>query len=251
MTNGIVFDIKEFALHDGPGIRTTVFLKGCPLRCSWCHNPEGQTAQPQTISGADGPRLAGVSYSAQDLADLLNRQGEMLRATEGGVTFSGGEPLAQATFLCEVIDRLDQLHVVLDTTGYAPTQTFERVARRCDLVHYDIKLVDAALHRRYTGCDNGLILANLRHLSEMNAPFVVRVPLIPGVTDMDENLKAIAALVDGLSGLVRVDLLPYNAVAGAKYESAGMVFAPDYDEDQPVNADTTPFEVRGIPVRVA
>src|SRR5512136_1247357 len=104
MTNGIVFDIREFAVHDGPGIRTTVFLKGCPLACQWCHNPEGQSRQPQAMQGPTGVRIAGVEYSPEALADLLNRQAAILRDNEGGVTFSGGEPLMQAAFVAEVID---------------------------------------------------------------------------------------------------------------------------------------------------
>src|SRR3990172_969545 len=106
-TSGIVFDIVEFAVHDGPGIRTTVFLKGCPLDCAWCHNPEGKSSQPQVMLGAAGERIAGKWYTAEALARRLNRQADILRASQGGVTFSGGEPLAQADFLLEVIDRLD------------------------------------------------------------------------------------------------------------------------------------------------
>src|SRR5512138_1818211 len=101
-TNGIVFDIKEFSVHDGPGIRTTVFLKGCPLHCVWCHNPEGQSRQPQVMRGPAGDRQAGMEYTPDELAALLNRQGVIFKANEGGVTFSGGEPLLQAEFVLAV-----------------------------------------------------------------------------------------------------------------------------------------------------
>src|SRR5512135_981644 len=104
MTSGIVFDIKEFAIHDGPGIRMTVFLKGCPLTCMWCHNPEGLSMQPQIIRSPAGERLAGKVYEPEQLAALLNGQADILKANEGGVTFSGGEPLFQAEFVAEVID---------------------------------------------------------------------------------------------------------------------------------------------------
>src|SRR5450759_3748167 len=107
MTSGIVFDIKEFAVHDGPGVRTTVFLKGCPLACMWCHNPEGQSIQPQVIRSLSGERVAGREFSAKDLASLLNEQATILRTNAGGITFSGGEPLFQAEFVAEVIDHLD------------------------------------------------------------------------------------------------------------------------------------------------
>ena len=120
MTRGIVFDVREFAVHDGPGLRTTVFMKGCPLACMWCHNPEGQSAKPEVIQSAIGNRLAGSEYEPADLAAFLNRQAVIFKANEGGVTFSGGEPLMQAEFVAEVIDLLDELHVLLDTSGYGP-----------------------------------------------------------------------------------------------------------------------------------
>jgi pyruvate formate lyase activating enzyme len=250
-TSGIVFDIVEFAVHDGPGIRTSVFLKGCPLDCAWCHNPEGKSSQPQVMQGAAGERTAGKWYTAEALAWRLNRQAEILKASQGGVTFSGGEPLAQANFLLDVIDHLDGLHVLLDTSGYAEEGDFRRVAQRCDLVYFDLKLIDERLHQRYTGRGNRPILNNLRVLSQMGLPFVVRVPLVPRVTDTPENLSAIAQLVRELPGLLRVDLLPYNRAAGAKYRAAGMPYAPDFDEDQECQSDTGVFEQMGVPVRVA
>ncbi len=251
MTTGIVFDIKEFAIHDGPGIRTTVFLKGCPLRCRWCHNPEGLSPEPQVLHSPTGDRTVGTWYTAESLAALLNRQAAVLRAGEGGVTFSGGEPLRQADFVAEVIDRLGNLHTVLDTCGYASAADLRLVASKCDLVYYDVKLIDPVVHRRYTGVDNAPILRNLRLLGEQGVPYVIRVPLIPGVTDTGANLSAIADTARGLHNLLRVDLLPYNAAAGAKYEVAGMEFDPNYDETRPVNACTEPFARAGIEVRVA
>ena len=129
MTSGIVFDIKEFAVHDGPGVRTTVFLKGCPLACMWCHNPEGQSIQPQVIRSLSGERVAGREYSAKELASLLNEQATILRTNDGGITFSGGEPLFQAEFVAEVIDHLDDLHVLLDTCGYGLAAGFSPAPR--------------------------------------------------------------------------------------------------------------------------
>jgi pyruvate formate lyase activating enzyme len=250
MTCGIVSDIREFTLHDGPGLRTTVFLKGCPLRCSWCHNPEAQRLEPQSIESAGFRRVVGTRYEPAALAALLNRQASILQEI-GGVTFSGGEPLAQAGFLSEVLEKLEGLHVVLDTSGYAEPAAFERVASKCDLVYFDLKLIDAELHQRFTGCGNAPILANLRRLSEMEVPFVVRVPLVPGVTDTGGNLSAIARTVRGLPGLVRVDLLPYNRAAGGKYASLGMTFEPGFDETAKVRIETRPFTEAGIAVRVA
>jgi pyruvate formate lyase activating enzyme len=251
MQSGIVFDIKEFTIHDGPGIRTTVFLKGCPLACMWCHNPEGQSSTPQTMHNPAGDRLAGTIIPSPELAALLNRQASIFQANEGGVTFSGGEPLMQAGFVAEVIDQLNGLNVLLDTSGYGAERDFRMLLERVNLVYYDLKLIDREAHRRYTGCDNDLILNNLHILSASGVPYVIRVPLVPGVTDIHENLAAIASTVRDLSGLLQVDLLPYNRAAGAKYKAAGMEFHPDYDENSPVSIDPGIFEQAGVKVRVA
>jgi len=251
MTSGIVFDIKEFAIHDGPGIRTTVFLKGCPMSCMWCHNPEGQSRQPQLIRAPAGERISGKVYSANELAGLLNQQVDILRANEGGITFSGGEPLMQADFVIEVIELLDNAHVLLDTSGYGQEQDFRRLVNRCDLVYFDLKLIDSQMHQYYTGCDNGLILSNLHLLSEMAKPFVVRVPLVPAVTDTDRNLADIVRVLGGLPGLLRLELLPYNKAAGSKYRYAGMEFKPEYDESRALNLNTALFEQADIMVTVA
>jgi pyruvate formate lyase activating enzyme len=251
MLTGIVFDIREFAVHDGPGIRTTVFMKGCPLRCSWCHNPEGLSPELQMLAGAAGSRLVGRRYRSGELAGLLNRQAAILRANEGGVTFSGGEPLMQAPFVAEVIDGLDRTHVLLDTSGYGSDGDFRLLLGRVALVFFDLKLMDPAEHRRHTGQDNAPILRNLKTLAAAGVPYVVRVPLVPGVTDTDENLTAIAEVVAGSTNLVRVDLLPYNRAAGGKYAPCGMTFRPSYDESREVRVNTSPFADRGIPVNVA
>ena len=250
MSVGTVCDIREFTLHDGPGIRTTVFLKGCPLRCSWCHNPEAQSCEPQVIGDDGFRRKVGTSYEAADLAALLNGEAEILKAADGGVTFSGGEPLMQAEFVADVIERLCGLHVLLDTCGYAEEAEFRLVATKCQLIYFDLKLIDGEAHRRYTGVDNALILSNLRCLGDIGVPSVVRVPLIPGVTDTDANLSAIARTVDGLPELLRVELLPYNRAAGGKYAALGMDFQPGFDESVEVNANLEPFTDAGIEARV-
>lgn len=249
MSNGIVFDIKEFAIHDGPGIRTTVFLKGCPLRCLWCHNPEGISPAPELMRSASGTRTVGEVFSADSLAERINRQADILRNGEGGVTFSGGEPLFQADFLCDVIDRLDALHVLLDTSGYAESRTFVRVAERCNMVYFDVKLIDQEAHRHFTGVDNTQILENLDLLAELRVPYVVRVPLIPTVTDTAANLTGLAERLAALPQRPEVQLLPYNRAAGGKYRACGQVFdhAFDREENRPVDLDI--FSSRGIPAR--
>ncbi len=251
MAVGIVFDIREFAVHDGPGLRTTVFMKGCPLACMWCHNPEGKSTKPELIRDPVSTRVAGKEYTPAALAALLNQQASIFKMNEGGVTFSGGEPLMQARFIAEVIDLLDDIHVLLDTSGYASAASLQMLLGRIDLAYYDLKLIDPVAHRHYTGCGNDLILHNLDLLARSGVPFVIRVPLVPGVTDTEKNLTDIANTVHGLPGMQRVDLLPYNRQAGAKYASVGKVFQPDYDENQPVYSNVAIFRERGIEARVA
>ncbi len=250
MQSGMIFDIREFTVHDGPGIRTTVFLKGCPLRCSWCHNPEGMSAHAEIIESPSGKRVVGRQYTSGQLSSILNRQASILSTNGGGVTFSGGEPLAQSIFLAEVIDNLSDMHVLLDTSGYAKESDFRLVAPKCDLVYFDLKLVDHDAHVYHTGVDNSQILSNLDVLATMNVPFVIRVPLVPGVTDTDENLWAIARRAYQLDGLIRVDLLPYNRAAGGKYAAMKREFCPAYDETRRVNINLDAFKAAGVNVRI-
>ncbi len=250
MKTGLVFDIKEFAVHDGPGIRMTIFMKGCPLRCAWCHNPEGLSSVPQKMRSPAGTRVAGLRYTSGELAAIVNEQSGILRANDGGVTFSGGEPLCQAAYVAEVIDRLDGVHVLLDTSGDAAEDDFRTVVSRADLVHYDLKLVDPEAHRRWTGIDNARILANLQVLETLGTLCVVRVPLIPGVTDTNGNLTAIANTVAPLDNVLRVELLPYNRAAGGKYTALGLAYRPEFNEGAEVNANTGPFESGGLEVIV-
>ena len=252
MSRGILFDIKEFALSDGPGIRTTVFMKGCPLRCAWCHNPEGLRKEPElyraTAACLDcglcrrpcthpdcAPhgrclhacprgllRVAGREWESDELAAYL-RRGADLFCDGGGITVSGGEPLLQAEFVRDLLSALPDIHKAIETSGYAPTETFLSVARSADLVMMDLKLYDSAAHRRYTGVDNAIILKNAKALRESGIPHVFRIPLIPAITDTREKLAALAAV----AGDSPVELLSYNRLAPAKYAGVGMSY-PDF-----------------------
>jgi pyruvate formate lyase activating enzyme len=250
MEKGIIFDIKEFAVHDGPGIRLTIFLKGCYLKCAWCHNPEGLSQKPQQIISDIGSRNVGQWFSSQALADIIQKEADVLRANDGGVTFSGGDPLMQAAFVADVIQQLEKLHVLIDTAGYGSEQDFKRVMQGVDMVYFDLKFIDTQLHERWTGVANKAILENLQLLSSTGIPFVIRIPLIPGVTDTEKNLGAIAKHVYQLPGLLRVDLLPYNRSAGAKYKSCGLSFEPDWNETQPCFTNTKVFKEKGLKVRI-
>jgi pyruvate formate lyase activating enzyme len=245
----VVFDIREFTVHDGPGMRTTVFLKGCPLRCAWCHNPEGWSPEPEPMRSPQGERVAGRVYAAAELAKLLNRQAPVLRGV-GGITFSGGEPLMQAEFVAAVIERLDGLHVAMQTSGYAPEADFRLIAAKSNLILLDLKLIDPAEHARWTGADNAPILRNLGLLRGLGVPFVVRIPLVPGLTDTDRNLRGIAAALRGFPRLEGVELMPYNRAAGGKYAACGRTWQPVWNEAAPVRADPSAFLSEGILARV-
>jgi len=247
---GLIFDIKEFAVHDGPGIRTTVFMKGCPLRCSWCHNPEGLSPHPQVFQTPSGKRIAGEEYSPKVLADLLNQQSSFLAENKGGVTFSGGEPLLQADFLIETINLLDDIHILLDTAGFADKADFARLAEHVNLIYFDIKTLDNEVFQQYCGGDLEVVRANIDQMTEISVPVVIRVPLIPNVTDSEGNMLAIARIAIELPSLQRVDLLPYQTLAGAKYPSVGMTYDPGFDETRSPQIHADIFDESGIPWKV-
>ena len=249
MSEGILFSIEEFAVNDGPGIRTTVFLKGCPLRCMWCHNPEGQSPHPQTLTKQGKTQTCGYSIDAEVLARELLRDKDIFQDSGGGVTFTGGEPLMQADFLCDVLDRIEGIHRVVETSGYASQETFARVLVRTDMMLFDVKLVDPIMHKKYTGAGNELIIGNLETLKQSGKDFVARVPLIPGVNDTYENMVATADLLAGSKGLKRVELLRYHKTAGAKYPMVGMKYFPDFDEDAAPQIHDV-FTERGIELLV-
>lgn len=230
---GLIFDIKRFAVHDGPGIRTTVFFKGCPLSCWWCHNPESRRAFPEEITvehPLNGKKImsgetVGRLMTVAEVMDELEKEGVFMEESGGGVTFSGGEPLLQSAFLTALSRQCRKagIHTSLDTTGYADREEVASVLPFTDLFLYDLKLMDDALHRKYTGVSNKKILENLIFLAGESAQIRIRFPLVPGINDAPGHLEAMAAFLENLPRPVSgIDILPYHALAGHKYEKFGM-----------------------------
>lgn len=279
----MVFDIKEFAVFDGPGIRTTVFLKGCPLRCQWCHNPEGLSFHRELMVSKNGclhcgrcekscvyggykncrlcgkcvtscplrlRKICGQEYTSQELVQRLKKDEEFLKKNNGGVTFTGGEAYAQPSFLKEVLLKLPDMHKAVETSGYCSPVLFRELTDLLELVIMDIKLVDEELHRIYTGVSNRQILENLDYLKLGKKPFIIRVPLIPGVNDTDDNLRHTAELLADARGLEGVELLPYHTTAGAKYGMVGREYRPAFDTMGSIHENVGIFQDHGIPCRV-
>lgn len=246
MGRGTIFSIEEFAINDGPGIRTTIFLKGCPLRCAWCHNPEGLSFRPQLMHKFDGDEICGYVIEADDLYAKLHKDKEFFAMNDGGVTFTGGEPTAQPEFLLEMLDRLEDIHTAVETSGHCPEEIFRQVADKADYILFDVKHCDPDIHKRWTGVDNSLILKNLETLCACGKEFVVRIPLIPGVNDSVKNMSDTADLLKGAVNLKRVELLRYHRTAGAKYSMVDKEYAPGFDTEAEPQVHIEPFEANNI-----
>ena len=218
---GRTFDIKRFAIHDGPGIRSTVFFTGCPLRCAWCHNPEAFVLdEPDARPAEGGPR----EWTADELVRELERDLPYYDRSGGGVTLSGGEPLGQPEFVLELLEKCRQreLHTALDTSGCVEPVVVERAARLCDLMLYDLKAIDDEVHREWTGASNVQSLENLMLLSGLEVETWIRVPLVPGVNDDPGEITAMIEFLKD-TRFRRVSVLPYHRIASGKYPRLGLV----------------------------
>lgn len=269
----MVFDLRRYSVHDGPGIRTAVFLKGCPLRCSWCHNPESQWPEPQLLvrdhrclhcaacieacpqgalrwhgerivtdlgrcevcgacadtCPAEAREVVGWCMSVTEALREIERDLPFFDESGGGVTVSGGEPLAQPDFTQALLSacRERDVHTVLDTSGYAPTEVAMAVGGLADLVLFDLKHPDDHHHRMGTGVGNALILRNLRLLLAAGVDVLVRIPLVPGYNDGADELQQAAALIAALEPVPRVELLPFHVAAQEKHRRFGMRYRHD------------------------
>jgi len=268
MATGVIFDIKKYAIHDGPGIRTTVFFKGCPLACRWCHNPEGMTAATQRIyhqercigcgeciqicpqrairrtaegiiadltkceqcrtcaehCPSEAVEFVGQKVTVAEVVRQIEKDVAFYDQSKGGVTFSGGEPLMQPEFLLELLDACGDLdlHRTVDTTGYADAALLLKVAQKTDLFLYDLKLMNAEKHRKYTGVSNEQILANLMRLAQNGARIQVRMPVIPGINSDAENIDQTADFIHSLGRVEHISLLPFHDSARGKYRRLGV-----------------------------
>ena len=278
---GLVFAIEEFSVFDGNGIRSTVFLKGCPLKCSWCHNPEGQSFDIQIIKSPNGCtdckncikaanaagysglsyesiaacpqnliRVSGEEYIVDSLTNILLKNKRIFDSTGGGVTFSGGEPLAQPDFLLNMLKALSgKLNRCVQTSGYAPPSVFSEVLKETDYFLYDLKVLNPKLSIEHTGADINVILGNFDLLIKSGKEFTVRIPLIPTVTDTKENINAIIELLNSYS-ITYAEGLPYNKMAGAKYQMCQREYKPQFDPEQQVYLPVDEFRKNGIELKI-
>ena len=234
--NGLIFDVKKCAIHDGPGIRTTVFFKGCPMDCWWCHNPEGKKPEPETLTQKTGGNrsamtrsesreIFGQTMTVENLIDEIRKDVIFYDQSGGGATFSGGEPMMQVEFLHALLRECKRngIRTAVDTSGYAPTEDFDKIYDLVDLFLYDLKLMDDEAHRSYTGVSNKLTLENMRALAARGEKIEPRIALIPGITDTGENLEAFARFLEPLEGIRQISLLPYNKLGEDKLRRFNMI----------------------------
>ena len=220
---GRIFDIQRFSTHDGPGVRTIVFLKGCPLRCRWCCNPESQSYDIQTMMQAGVPKTIGRDVTVGEVLDEVLKDRPYYRRSGGGITLSGGESLWQPEFAEVLLTACHEsgINTAIETTGFAEPAVIERLLPQLDLVLMDIKHTDSRKHEEFTTRPNERILQNARLIAEKARQLIIRVPTIPGFNDTEEEIGAIAAFAAGLPHVNELHLLPYHRMGRDKYDGLG------------------------------
>lgn len=274
-TTAMIFDIQHLCLNDGPGVRTCIFFKGCPLRCKWCHNPESYISKPQLSynnmlctgclccaevcpTGAcskvkhegkwvlsvdnklctgcgkclevccyDALALVGRKYTVEEVMEQIRIDipyYDVMKdsSKRGGITLTGGEPMQQVDFIEKLLDNTGDIHVAMETSGYAKPEQFERIAPRINLFLFDYKATNSVDHKRFSGVDNDLILSNLDLLYNMGAEIILRLPLIPGVNDTFDHFAGIAALLKKYPRIHHAEIMAYHNLGISKAEKMGM-----------------------------
>lgn len=254
MLTATIFDIERNSFVDGPGIRTTVFFKGCNLKCAWCHNPESQDFKPQmmfykdkckgcgkcksvcpsldncTLCGkctfycpVDARKVCGNKYTVDEVLAEIIKDKSYYENSGGGVTFSGGECMLQIDFLVEILKKCKEngIHTAVDTAGHIPFESFEKVMPYTDLFLYDIKLLDNEKHITYVGASNIRILENYKRLSQKGATIWIRIPVVPGVNDNETEAQNIRSFLEENGVPDKIELLPYHAMGENKYSAIG------------------------------
>lgn len=246
MEKAIIFDVERNSFVDGPGIRTTVFFKGCNLKCAWCHNPESQSMKKEILFYKDkctacgrcanltvddteffcyegAKEICGKEYTVDDVLNEVIKDKSFYENSGGGVTFSGGECMLQIDFLCELLKKCKEngVHTAVDTAGCVPWTYFEKIMPYADMFLYDIKAMDSDLHKKYVGVDNVLILENLAKLLQRGMRLWIRIPVIGGVNDTEEEMGKIKQFFHEHGCPEKVELLPYHAMGEHKYRALG------------------------------
>lgn len=243
---GIIFNIQRFCVNDGPGIRTTVFLKGCPLSCVWCHNPESQSAAPGILFYRDkctgcgrcrdltaddtafvcfhgAKEICGKTVDSEDVIALVRKDKVFYDASNGGMTLSGGEPLFQPEFTLALLKSAKEngIHTAIETCGFANTGIVREAAAFTDLFLFDYKETNPVLHRKFTGADNRRILDHLALLNELEKPVILRCPIIPGYNDREDHFLGISETANRFDCIEHVEIEPYHSLGTGKYEALG------------------------------
>jgi pyruvate formate lyase activating enzyme len=265
LEKAVIFNIMRYSIHDGPGIRTTVFFKGCPLACKWCHNPESFEKKPQQVFNpqkcikcgrcgdnerydncpAGARETLGYEITVPELMKEINKDLLFYEQSGGGVTFSGGEPFYQAEFLLEILSlcKKDYINTAIDTSGCCEKELILKAAETANYFLYDIKFIDSAKHEKYCGVSNSIILKNLECLAETKAKLLIRIPVIPGLNDSLEEMNGIFEYIKNFKNIETVNLLPYHNIHSDKYKRLGK----DYElSDIPGNESPNMGEIKSL-----
>ncbi len=221
--SGRIFNIQKFSVHDGPGIRTIVFLKGCFLRCKWCCNPESQEYKIQTMITNGEEKTVGQDITVGEVIDKIKKDMPYYRRSGGGITLSGGECLCQIRFAEALLreSKENGINTAIETTGFAEYEVIEKILPYVDTVLMDIKHINSDKHKEFTSQPNERILENARKIAENSKELIIRVPVIPTFNDTVEEIRAIAEFAKSLKGVRRLHLLPYHNFGMDKYEGLG------------------------------